>query len=200
METNPDFLKTKLSKKEKKEKDKGQLDKEILNIIRTTMRNNIELTHIADNKANVLLSLNALMITFLIPIVIPYVDIIKQYHLGIPIGILVLTCFMVIYLAVLVLKPGKFFHNQGKIEKGKSVSPFFFGNYYKMDKQDFMDYFKTAIADKDMVKSHIAEDLHYIGSRLGRKMTIIRIAFNIFMIGLFLSISISAILLFIYPH
>lgn len=198
MEANKDIIKIKPDKKKKK--GKGELDKEILNIIRTTMRNNIELTHIADNKANVLLSLNALMITFLLPFVIPYVDIIKEYHLSIPISILVLTCFMVIYLAVLVLKPGKFFHNQGKIEKGKSISPFFFGNYYKMNQRDFMAYFKSAIANKDTVKSHIAEDLHYIGSRLGRKMTIIRIAFNIFMLGLFLSISLAVLLLFIYPH
>ncbi len=200
METNPDIINIEPSKKKKKEKSNGGLDKEILNIIRTTMRNNIELTHIADNKANVLLSLNALMITFLIPIVIPYVDVIRDYHLSIPITILVVTCFMVIYLAVLVLKPGKFFHNQGKIQKGKSVSPFFFGNYYKMNQQDFKQYFKAAIANKDTVKSHIAEDLHYIGSRLGRKMTIIRIAFNIFMIGLFFSISLAILLLFIYPH
>jgi len=198
MEPNQDIIKIKPPKKKKK--DKGDLDKEILNIIRTTMRNNIELTHIADNKANVLLSLNALMITFLIPFVIPYIDVIKEYHLSIPILILVLTCFTVIYLAVLVLKPGKFFHNQGKIEKGKSISPFFFGNYYKMNQQDFKTYFKSAIANKDTVKSHIAEDLHYIGSRLGRKMTIIRIAFNIFMLGLFLAISLAALLLFIYPH
>jgi len=198
MEPNQDIIKIKSPKKKKK--DKGDLDKEILNIIRTTMRNNIELTHIADNKANVLLSLNALMITFLIPFVIPYIDVIKEYHLSIPILVLILTCFTVIYLAVLVLKPGKFFHNQGKIEKGKSISPFFFGNYYKMNQQDFKTYFKSAIANKDTVKSHIAEDLHYIGSRLGRKMTIIRIAFNIFMLGLFLAISLAALLLFIYPH
>ena len=44
-------------KKEKKEK-KSKISKEVLNVIRTTQRNNIELTNIADNKANMLLSLN----------------------------------------------------------------------------------------------------------------------------------------------
>ncbi|MEZ4957629.1 MAG: hypothetical protein R2825_28985 [Saprospiraceae bacterium] len=43
---------------------KDKLTKETINIMRTTQRNNVELTHIADNKANVLLSLNAIMLTF----------------------------------------------------------------------------------------------------------------------------------------
>ena len=192
--------KPKLSKNKKGTKEKKGMDKGILNIIRTTMRNNIELTHIADNKANVLLSLNALMITFLIPIVIPYIETIKQYRLFVPIIILVSTSFIVIYLAALVLKPGKFFLNQKEIEKGKFASPFFFGNFYQMNRKEFMDHFEASISDTDIVRSHIAEDLHYIGSRLGRKMTLIRIAFNIFMIGFFLSIGLSILLLFIYPH
>ena len=43
------------------------LDKKTIDIIRTTQRNNIDLTAIADNKANVLLSLNALIIAALVP-------------------------------------------------------------------------------------------------------------------------------------
>ena len=53
-----------------------QLDKNSINIIRTMQRNNIDLKHIADNKANILLSLNALMITVLIPIILSNLEII----------------------------------------------------------------------------------------------------------------------------
>ena len=64
MEDNQGVVTSSPSKKSKnKKKKKENLEKGLLNIIRTTMRNNIVLTHIADNKANVLLSLNALMIT-----------------------------------------------------------------------------------------------------------------------------------------
>ena len=175
-----------------------KMSKGVLNIIRTTMRNNIELTHIADNKANVLLSLNALMLTFLLPIVVPYFDQIKAYHLSIPLGMLVLTCFVTIYLATLVLKPGKFFENQKELKKGKYVSPFFFGNYYKMNKNEFSTYLKEALSHNDLIKDHITEDLHYIGSRLGQKMTFVRLAFNIFTFGFFSSISVAILLLFMY--
>ncbi len=182
----------------KKKKNK-KLPKDVLNIIRTTMRNNIELTNIADNKANVLLSINALMLTFLIPFLIPYVDIIKHYRLSIPLSILVISGFITIYLSALVLKPGKFFANAKSIKKGHAASPFFFGNFYKMSKEDYRIYVNKEVAEGLAVKNHLSDDLHYIGSRLGRKMELIRIAFNIFMFGFFTSLTLSIILFSITP-
>lgn len=179
-------------------KNSTKISKTILNIIRTTMRNNIELTHIADNKANVLLSLNALMITFMIPFIIPYLEIVKKFNLVFPLAILFVTCFVVIYICALVLKPSKFFKNQGKIKEGKYMSPFFFGNFYQMSLEEFDVYIRNSLSSGEMVKNYIAEDLHYIGSRLGRKMSLIRIAFNIFLIGLFASTSLAILFLYIY--
>lgn len=180
---------------EKKKKPK-KISKDILNIIRTTMRNNIELTHIADNKANVLLSLNALMITFLVPFVVPNFDLVRQYRLGLPIALLVITCFITIYISALVLKPGKFDQNQKLLKQGNYVSPFYFGNIYKMNRTEYAGFIKEALSDADLVKNHLVDDLHHIGARLGRKMFLIRSAFNIFMIGFFSSISLG--LIFIY--
>jgi len=183
-----------MEKEQKKSKKKSKISKEVLNIIRTTMRNNIELTHIADNKANVLLSLNALMLTFLLPIVIPHFETLKQFKLVIPFAIIVLTSTIVIYISTLVLKPGKFFAKQKAIEEGRYMSPFFFGNFYKMDLFKYREYISDAVSDNELIKDHIAEDLHYIGTRLGRKMSLIRIAFNIFLFGIILSIVLSTIL------
>lgn len=179
-----------------KPKKNKKISKDILNIIRTTMRNNIELTHIADNKANVLLSLNALMITFLVPFIVPYFDAIKKFHLMIPLGLLVLTAFVTIYISTLVLKPSKFDQNQKLLKTGKYVSPFFFGNFFHLNKEEFSVYIKGALSDNQLVKEHLTEDLHYIGSRLGRKMTLVRLAFNVFIIGFFSSITLAIIMIF----
>jgi len=141
-----------------------KLSKEVLNIIRTTMRNNIELTHIADNKANVLLSLSALMLTFLIPFLIPYIDVIKHYRLWIPLSILVLTCLTTIYIATLVLKPGKFYQNLKDLEKGRRVSPFFFGNFYKMTGDEYHEYMNAELDEGRSVRHHLTADFYYVGS------------------------------------
>jgi len=176
-------------------KIKAKLGKDVLNIIRTTMRNSIELTHIADNKANVLLSLNALMLTFLVPLVIPYLDIIKEYILWVPLLLLVVTCLVTIYITVHVLKPSKFYVGSQEMENGANLSPFFFGNYYKMTKDEFTDYIKQEVAKGESVRNHLAGDLHYMGVRLGYKMYLMRMAFHIFLSGLIISIILSVILL-----
>lgn len=171
--------------------------KEILNIIRTTQRNNIELTHIADNKANVLLSLNALMITILVPVILTNASTVWDMSLGIPILILTTTNIITIYLATLVLKPGDFdSFKEVNIKEGRKFSPFFFGNFHKMERVEFMKYIDGALASERDFKSYLAEDLYYIGSRLGRKMTIIKTAFNIFMVGVSLSLVIGVGMLF----
>ena len=86
-------------------KEKSDIRKDTLTIIRTTYRNNIELTNIADNKANILLSLNALMITFLIPIVLSNLDLIVERNIAIPLGTLAITCLVTIILAATATRP-----------------------------------------------------------------------------------------------
>ena len=186
-----------LTRPEKVVNKERKLSKETINIIRTTQRNNIELTHIADNKANVLLSLNAIMITFLIPLIIPHVDIIFERHLYIPIVIMATTCFSTIYIAAIVLKPSTFDNFRDQMGSETRFSPFFFGNFYTMEADDFFKYMEESLSDTNMVKKHLAQDLYYVGKRLGYKMTWIRRAFNLFLIGLFLTISSSAIILLI---
>ncbi|MEE9372177.1 MAG: Pycsar system effector family protein [Saprospiraceae bacterium] len=183
---------------EKKAFGKKKLNKSVLNIIRTTLRNNIELTGIADNKANVLLSLNALMLTFLVPLMLPHLDMIKQYYLVYPLMLLVITSLITIYMSAMVLKPGKFFEGQSDLKKGRYVSPFFFGNFYKMNQKEFTDYVQDAVSNNNLVKRHVIEDLHYIGTRLGIKMSMIRKAFKIFMFGFSTSIVLALTLIFIH--
>lgn len=186
-------------KKKNKNVKKEVINKNSLSVLRTTLRNNMELTSIADNKANVLLSLNALMLTFLVPLTIPYLDRIMALNLGIPLIILALTCLITIYIAVNVLKPGKF-EGQGIKPAGAdyNFSPFFFGNFHNMKKADFLEYSGDVLNDEFLVKSFISNDFYHIGLRLAQKMRMIRTAFNIFILGMSASIIVSLIMLIIY--
>ena len=87
-----------------KTKKTNNPSKDITNIIRTALRNNIELTSIADNKANTLLTLNALMITFLFPLASANREFVLESKLGIPLAIMILTSLITIFMAALVLK------------------------------------------------------------------------------------------------
>jgi hypothetical protein len=171
-----------------KNKKKKKISRETINVIRTTQRNNIDLTAIADNKANVLLSLNALIITVVVPLVLGNIDFVIERYLYIPLALLGATCFGTIFYAAKVLKPTDFDAMRAEIEKKMPASPFFFGNFYKMDVEEYFASIKGLMTDSSMVKLHVAQDLYYIGRRLGKKMNWIRTAFDVFTIGVFLTL------------
>ena len=154
----------------------------------------IELIAIADNKANVLLSLNALMLTFLVPLTVPYFDRIKALGLGIPLIFMALTCLITIYIAVHVLKPGKLSSQKVDFKTAK-VSPFFFGSAKNMTQNEFLEYSNRVLSDQRLSESFISNDFYHISVRLAEKMKMVRNAFNIFIYGMSLTIIVIIIML-----
>lgn len=174
------------------------LEKEVLQISRTSLRNLMDLIQIADNKANVLLSLSSLMLTFLVPMVLANYAFIAEHRLIVPLVILLLTCFTTIYMSARVLMPGRFFNNDDYLRHGKSGSPFFFGNILKMSIDEYRVFMEAELSSKESFLTHVADDLHYLGSRLGKKMSLVRRAFIVFLSGLFLAITLAVIFIFIF--
>lgn len=196
---DPQTVKRKNKKEKKKKKNKKEkgFSKNTISILRTTLRNNIELTNIADNKANVLLSLNALMLTFIVPLMIPNRDLIREQYLFIPLAILILTCLATISIAVFVLRPGKLGAQKIQINEKSQISPFFFGNFERMSKSDYLQYSNSVLEDDEKVKTFLSNDFYHIGARLSEKMRWIRLAFNIFILGLVVSIVLTFALIYI---
>lgn len=178
-----------------KKPDKFNFSKETVNVVRTTMRNNIELTAIADNKANVLLSLNAVMIAFIVPLAISNLDVIFQYTLFVPLFFLALTCFATIYISTLVLAPFRFDSFNDELPEGMESSPFFFGTAYHSNLEEYYENLIRTSENKNSVREYLAQDLFFVGRRLGQKMLLIRRSFQIFRVGIFLTLLTLAIVL-----
>ncbi len=175
-------------KNKERSKSVVQLDKNSINIIRTMQRNNIELKNIADNKANILLSLNALMLTFLIPIVLSQLEIIEAKRLYIPLTILFITCFTTILIAATILKPFNWIKTSKKDEGRLTSSPFFFVNFHKKPIDEFVEDINRTIMDPKAFKEHVLTDLYFIGKVLGVKYSQIVICYNVFLVGLILTV------------
>ncbi|MEZ4985150.1 MAG: DUF5706 domain-containing protein [Saprospiraceae bacterium] len=171
--------------------------KETINVIRTSLRNYIEMTAIVDNKANVLLSLSALMIAFVVPLALSNLDVIETYFLFIPLLLLATTCAATIYLSTLVLAPFDFEKFDEELPEGLEPSPFFFGAAYKRSLPDYYLYLKESTEKKGMVRKHLAYDLFFIGRRLGEKMTLMHQTFRVFRYGVFFTLLATAIVLMI---
>ena len=166
---------------------KEKFDKESINIIRTLQRNNVQLIHIADNKAAVLLSLNAIMLTLLIPNVISNLNFILDYLLYFPVIILAITSLFTVCISSFVLMPSRL-KNHSNASGGESIkNQFYSGNISRMESSLFYEQLKITLKQKNNLQAFLAEDLYYSGKRLGSKMKWIRFGFYTFLIGLTLA-------------
>ena len=171
-----------------------KIDKKTLNHIRTTSRNNIERIKIADQKASVLMSLNAIMITILIPAIIANLDKVMDEMFYIPLIIIALTCTTTLYMSAKALQPISLDYNKTIYSNTNVPSPFFFGNFYKMNPKEFRAYYQSTVSSREGLAEFVLQDIFHIGRIVARKYQIIRRAYMIFLNGLFVVILICVIL------
>lgn len=176
-------------------KDKGDelvFKGSTINLIRTTQRNYIDLTNIADNKANILISINSLMLTVLIPIVFSNYDFIMKYKLFIPIILLSVTFLTTIVCASLVITPfsiNRRFKKQTE-SKTEMKSPFFFQNYADKSFDEYIQQLKDSTKQKHIVSRVLAYDLYEFGLNLSSKYKMIRLTYKLFYTGMIISFAI----------
>lgn len=164
---------------------------------KTALRNHIDLSAIADNKANMMLSVNALILTISIPAL--GIQITDHPNMIIPFALLMITCMLSIIYATLATKP---IVMTGTTEfndiKNLNANLFFFGNFYKMARSKYQEGIQYVIDNEDSLDSSIIKDLFDLGRALGGKYKYLSICYTIFMFGLIgTSISFLAVLLFI---
>ena len=187
---NLKFLK-KEKKKLKKEKDSTvqgiAKSKTAQMMFKTALRNHIDLTNLADNKANIMLSIAAVIITVSIPLLPRQLE--DNVFFAIPGGILLITCIIVIILGTLVTRPIKMkgITNIKNIKEGTS-NLFFFGNFYGMTNQEYHEAMKEVIDDSDLLDKSVINDLYYLGEALGGKYNLLRTCYLVFMIGMTLTV------------
>lgn len=150
---------------------------------KTSLRNHIDLSAIADNKANIMLSVNALIITIALPILGNSIR--TNPTLLIPTIILLCVCVISIIFATLATRPIKMqgFSGMEEITQKRS-NLFFFGNFYKMNFTEYEKGMQVVVADNELLDSTIIRDLFFLGKALGKKYHYLRLCYNVFMFGI----------------
>jgi len=172
-------------------KDKATLpERGIETMFRVTLRNHISLSDIADTKANILLSVNAIIVSLVMSNLIPKLDNASNTHLIYPTVIFVFFTVIAMILSVLATRPnvtsGKF---TKKDVEDKKVNLLFFGNFHKMSLSEFEWAMNELMKDKDYLYNSMTKDLYFLGKVLDRKYTILRITYTIFIIGIVMSVT-----------
>jgi hypothetical protein len=175
------------TKKKKSKSDKP--DKGIDTMFRTTLNNHNNLSGLIDSKANILLSVNAIIISVSLTTIIPKLDSPTNAHLILPTLILILSSVTSITFAILATRPsvtkGSFTRNE--VDE-KKVNLLFFGNFYKMPYEDYNWAMNELMKDKDYLYNSMIKDLYQLGLVLEKKYRLLRTTYNIFMFGIIISV------------
>ena len=184
----------KSEKTEKKEILKAKLKDEspqraIQSLYRIELRNHIKLSDIADTKANILLSVNAIIISLLLANLIPKLDSPSNSYLIYPTVIFVLFSIASMIMSVLATRP-KVSNNDVVDEdiKKKDTNFLFFGNFHTMELSDFKSKLRDIIKSKESIYDSLSMDLYYLGKVLQEKYRLLRWTYTVFLIGVILSV------------
>ena len=193
----------KIKKKIKKEEVKAKLkakykdksvDRGIQTFYRTALRNHIKLSDIADTKANILLSVNAIIISLVLSNLLSKLDNPSNDYLIIPTAIFVIFSAVTMILSVIATRPNV---TRGEFTKedvdNKSVNLAFFGNFHRMELQEYEWAMEELLKDRDYVYTALTKDLYFLGKVLDRKYRILRWTYTIFVTGTIISILAFAI-------
>lgn len=167
-------------------------------MLRLTARNQINLSSIADNKANILISINTIVLTVLLSIGIGKIS--DYPVITVPAIVFIATCLVTIIFAILSTRPKI---SSGKFTKddihNRKVNLLFFGNFYNMDLEEYEWAVKEMMADQSYLYSSMIRDQYSLGKVISKKYKLLRIAYTVFMIGLILSSLLFAVFVLFTP-
>ena len=156
-------------------------------MLRVTSSNHIQLSDMADSKANILISINAIIISVILSVLLRKLQ--TDPYLTIPTLIFLLCAVVTIVISILATRPKV---NIGLFNEedvfNKKTNLLFFGNFHKMKQVDYENAMRIMMKDSDYLYSSMVADIYHLGTVLGRKYKLVRLAYNVFMIGIIASV------------
>ncbi len=164
-----------------------KLSRGVESMFRLTANNQISLSSIADNKSNILISVNAIIISVTMTVLVTRFD--ELPNLIIPTLIFILFSLVTIVFAILSTRPnissGVFTKEDIKENK---VNLLFFGNFYNMKLNEYEWAIGELMKNDQNLYGTMIKDQYFLGKVLAKKYKLLRIAYSVFMFGLIISV------------
>jgi len=160
-------------------------------LFRATYQNQSNLIQMADNKANIIISINTMIISSIIAItgygaIAGKIDAYDSKAI-VPIVLIVLSCLISVIFAIQAARP--------KLLKAKVVggsmqksSLLFFGIISSYTQQAYLDEMKKLLDSGDDLYEHMTIDVYNQGLILKRKYNLLVYAYQVFMFGFIFSV------------
>ena len=211
---NLDEQRDQLKKTEKKKKKKSKAQNEtfaepkrgIETMFRTMYSNHMKLSDMADKKASMMISLNAVLMSVIITYLGAKTSALgpaftRNPILAIPMGILLLTSLGSIVTAILSAQPDvtsfKWLKKSPQVATNRRVNLLFFGQFTKLSLDNFQGGMRELMRQKEGLYTNMITDVYYLGEVLARKYNLLRNSYSIFMVGLILTV-LSFVIVLLY--
>jgi hypothetical protein len=156
-------------------------------MFRSAYRVQMDLTGLADNKANMMISINGIIISVIIAAVAPKLD--TNPWLLLPTTLFLLGTLVSIVYAILAARPRvssdpitleDLEHSKGNI--------LFFGDFANLKEEDFTEGMFDLIQDRTVLYETMIRNIYGLGSVLRKKFALLQIAYTAFMLALILGV------------
>ncbi len=191
---NIESLKNEMVKTEVNDVKRNKIGRGIETMYRAVYRSHIDLSSMADQKANMMISINTILVSIVMAAIgsgftFTGHDFIKHLRFVVPMGILIFGCLISVAFAIISATPKvtrKKVSTQDITEKKSSV--LFFGNFVQLKLKDFIESLNLLREDQDVVYDHMTIDLYYLGHVLQKKYKLLAKCYISFLITIILSV------------
>lgn len=147
---------------------------------RTVFRNHINLSAMADQKAAIMISVNALLIGALVTFTSYRNWAETRPEVLVPVGLFTVCGLVSLIYAALSARPS------GKDQAEENLA--FFGSFSQLPRAEFAAKMEERLKDPNALYGTLVNDLHGLGKSLERKYRLLRMAYTIFLAGLVASV------------
>ncbi len=178
---------SKADDKAEKKKEDNLITRGIQTSLRLASENHLKLSDMADGKANILISVNSIIIGVILSVLLRRLEV--DTYLTVPTMIFLASSVGTIVIAILATLPkvsGGRFSREDVVRQRTNL--LFFGNFHRSTLSDYSWAMDRLMRDKDYIYSTLIKDIYFLGVVLGKKYRLIRLAYYVFMIGLLVSV------------
>lgn len=164
----------------KDKKKKSDANRGIETMFRVTYMNHIALSQLADNKANMLISVNGFIISVGIAVLTPRLGSLSWVYA--PALVLIAGCMISLAFAVIGSRP-RLNRTEVTVEqiRNNEASALFFGQFLSMPLSDFQESIHTLMDDPRLLYDNLIRQLYSMGQNLHRKFQFVQIAYTVFL-------------------
>ena len=166
-------------KKEKKKKKKAS--KGVETMFRTTLGNHLRLSEMADQKANLMITINTLLISITISSFIRPVA--GADGLLVPEILLLIVSLVTVVISIFATKPSFSLRKHVMPRIHPPIDLLCFGDYTQLSAAEYREQLRLLIANEEGLYNSLIDNIYAQGLVLSKKYRLLTVAYNFFMIG-----------------